>query len=298
MPRNEDDEIESQEPAEGTEPADEGNDQGGGETEQPQRQPIDDGQEQAQQQMSSRRGNGGSQQRPSKWGSQIKSLKGNYDTLTKQNSELVQQIAELRGMLQASRQQQAPTPGESPRDQQLKSIRSQMNQLVALSGNSSLSDQDRRAMAEQFTALQAQEAQLREESMMERLVEKMRASQPQQHPQTNVYSQVIAAEFPRLVGNGKATAMARTYYEQLVAERGGQESIDLLREACAWAYATFSLGQSRPTNGDRAAFSGTRGAGAQANGNSVTIDPRMRELMRYAGVSEDQVRAQLDRESQ
>lgn len=216
-------------------------------------------------------------------------------------------FSKLEGMLQAmqSMGQRPATPEAAqpaPHEQQLQSVTKQINALIQMSSDPNLSEAARAKMAEQFQELEGQRRQLERQALREELKNELSQELKQSlpDPEVNRAAMVISREFPEMEGNQRATSIAKAYYDDLVRENGGRESLALLREACAFACASLKLGRSRgPSRMGQAAFAGAGGMSGQAasdsDSNTFTFQRDDLQVMRNPYVSPQQVAEQMHR---
>jgi hypothetical protein len=244
-------------------------------------------------------GQQGSRNRPSKMG--WRDLQG----VPKQMQEMRTTITQLQGMIQAmqsmgGRPATQEAPQAKPHETQLGSVTKQLQALIEMSADPNLSEGARAKMVSQYNELEGQRRQLEQQGLEERLLEKLQShvQQNMPDPQVSQAASIVASEFPEMQGNRRAANVAKAYYEDLVQENGGRESVDLLREACAFACASLKLGQSRgPSRMGRAAMAGAGGQNGQrgedSDPNTVSFDAQDMRIMANPYVTPRQVAEQM-----
>ena len=238
-------------------------------------------------------------EKPSSWKGLINKLvTEKTSAYEKTIGELRQTIAQLQGSMQTFQQFAPRQQQQDPTANEMQSIAKELQDLSKMAANPELTPEQRQSIAERYAALDDKRLELRASAIAERKIEE-RLKQFQEQaptPEYNAAVTVIASEFPRINADPSAKAAARAYYNYLVAENGGVESLDILREACQYVYTKRGWASQtyRPSARERGQFETApgNGRGNGQSGGDITFTPEDLRVMRGAPVSPEEVAAQ------
>lgn len=253
----------------------------------------------------------GDQRRPSK--DFRRTVLEGQQTLTQRLETLMQTVQQQQNLIQqlTAMRDQAPAGGNgkngaqngqngggSPVDQQITGIRKEQQEIMDIVRAGGLSAEQANALSSRYQSLEDQRQELRVQKLLEERLAKQPQGQegPQLDPATAHAQGVLTVEFPEVMNHPEARTEARNYHAYLVSQ-GRADGIGLLREAAAHVARRRGLGAPRTSPATAAAFSGAGPNQAQAEEpGTVTFTPEMLRQIRGAGVTPQQIAAQMLRE--